>query len=172
VARPRKASNTLESIEECRTAMRTLLIATTNLEKVKAEKDAAVARLGKTYERDMARFVEEKADIELQLQQYYMAHLSEVEREGKKSIDLQYGVMGRWLGKPTLKLLNKAWTWAASLVKLRESFGNRFLRMPDPEINKDLVKAEIAAEQLGEFGLKIHQEEDFYVDLNRSTEGA
>lgn len=170
MARPRKATGTLESLQQCTEALRTMLVATTEIERLQAERDASMARLFKTYERDLARQVEIKSDLELQLQQYYMTHLKEIEKDGKKSIELTYGVMGRRLAPAALKLLNKAWTWTAALVSLRERFGDRYLRKRDPEIDKDLVKAEIPEADLANYGLQIKQEENFYIELQRPAE--
>jgi phage host-nuclease inhibitor protein Gam len=167
MARPRKATATLASLPDCTEAMRKLLIVTTELERTHAERDAAVARLTKTYQPDLNRLNAQKADLELQLQQYYFGHLAEVERDGKKSIELVHGVMGRRLAPSALKLLNKAWTWAAVLVALRQKFGDRFLRKREPEVDKEAVKDGLPETDLAAFGLKLEQEESFYIELQR-----
>ena len=50
---------------------------------------------------------------------------------------------------------------------LREKFGDRFLRTRDPEVDKDLVKAELPAAELGVYGLKLDQDETFYAEPAR-----
>lgn len=167
MARPKKANGTLRSIDECTEAMRKLLVATVDLEAIIAERDRAVAALMKEYERQIARLSDTADDLKLQLQNYYMAHLADVERDGRRSIELQYGVMGRRLGNPVLRLLNRTWTWAAVMARLAEVYGTRFLRLKDPELNKDAVKEHIPEDMLREFGLKLEQEERFYVELSR-----
>lgn len=170
MARPRKTSAELSTLDECTAAMRELLDVTLDLEKTQAIRDQAAAAAMKPFEARINRGAERKADLERQLQNYYMAHLKDLERDGKKSVGLTYGVMGRRLSPPGLRLLNRAWTWTASLVRLQEKFGDRFLRLADPEIDKEKVKAEIPEEDLGEFGLKIHQEEKFFIEVIRPPE--
>lgn len=170
MARARKPKVELESLDDCIRAMRKLLLATLDHEKAITFRDQQVAQVMKEWERPIVRAAETIAELEAQLQQYYLTHLKEIEANGRKSLPLEYGVMGRRLGNPALKLLNRAWTWSAVLAKLRASFGERFLRPRDPEINKDKVKAELAANELREHGLKIQQDEDFYVEVFRPEE--
>jgi phage host-nuclease inhibitor protein Gam len=170
VARPRKASGELKSLAECTDAMRRLLLAVTRKERIQAERDETMARLFKTYEKDLTATVEEEKDLTLQLQQYYMAHLKECETDGRKSIELTYGIIGRRNSPASLKLLNKSWTWTAVLVKLREAFGAAFIRPRDPEIDKEAVKSGVAEADLALYGLKLEQEETFYVELTRAEQ--
>ncbi|MEN6601642.1 MAG: host-nuclease inhibitor Gam family protein [Bryobacteraceae bacterium] len=170
MARPKKTSAELITLGECTAAMRELLNVTFDLERAEADRDQAAAAAMKPFESRINRGIERKADLEQQLQNYYMAHLAELEKDGKKSIGLIYGVIGRRLTPSSLRLLNRAWTWAASLVRLREKFGDRFIRMADPEIDKEKVKSEIPEEQLGEFGLKLHQDEKFFIEVTRPAE--
>jgi phage host-nuclease inhibitor protein Gam len=170
MARPKKASAVLESIEECTAAMRKLAVATADREVLIGELDRAVAALKKGSETRLAALEEKREDLELQLRNYYMSHLAEVERDGKRSVELLYGAMGRRWSPPALKLLNKSWTWAAVRESVRVKWGMAFLRCADPDVDKDKVKDEIPEEQLSECGMKLHREETFYVDLARAPE--
>jgi phage host-nuclease inhibitor protein Gam len=172
MARPKKASVTLASIEECSQAMRKLLLATTDAEMLTAERDAAAAAAMKPFDKRLQVAQEQAKDIEAQLQQYYMSHLAEVETGGARSLKLLYGVMGRRLGNPALKLLNKSWTWDAAREAVRKKWGVGFLIFKDPEIDKEKVKADIPEEKLPDCGLKLHQEERFYAEPDRTAEGA
>jgi phage host-nuclease inhibitor protein Gam len=152
----------LQSLDDCAAAMSDLLTVTLQLEGLVADRDLAVAKASATYEPAIDTGRARKADIEAALKAYYYGHLSEVEKDGKKSVQLANGVMGRRDNPARLALKNRQWTWAAVLAILREKAGDRFLRLRDPEIDKDLVKAEIAPEALGEVGLKLEQDETFY----------
>jgi len=55
------------------------------------------------------------ADLTLQLQTFYMANHKELERDGRKSVRLAYGVIGRRLGQPTLKM-SRLRKWPALCV--------------------------------------------------------
>ncbi len=167
MARPKTPTKTLESIAECTAAMRELLNATLEQERLETDRDQAASAVMKSYEARIGRAAETRSDIEQQLQQYYLTHLKEVEKDGKKSISLTYGEMGRRLTPAALKLLNRAWTWAAVLAKLQERFKMKFVRVADPEVDKEKVKAEIAEADLAEFGLKLQQDEKFFVEVTR-----
>jgi phage host-nuclease inhibitor protein Gam len=170
MGRPKKATATLESLGECSRAMRQLLLATLDAEKKTADRDRAVAAILKDYEGSLTTLAAKRDDLELQLRNYYMAHLDEVEKDGRRSVQLTNGIMGRRTSPSALKLLNKSWTWAAVREAIRAKWGTAFLRFEDPEPDKDKIKAEILEEQLGECGLKLHQDENFYVELERPAE--
>ncbi|MDE2097830.1 MAG: host-nuclease inhibitor Gam family protein [Patescibacteria group bacterium] len=167
MGRPKKATKDLASVEQCEAAMYRLLLATLELEKLVADRDEHVARVQRSYESDINPLTDEVADLTAQLQQYYVLHLDKIEQAGKKSLQLQYGVMGRRLSPKKLQLLNKSWTWSAVLVKLREIFGDRFIRTFDPEVDKEKIKSEMEAEYFRQCGLKLHQDENFYVEVAR-----
>jgi hypothetical protein len=160
---------TLESIEECGRAMRELYLATVDAEVLTGERDRAVGVLLKGYEPRLTRLTDKCADLELQLRTYYMGHLTEVEVDGRKSLQLTHGLMGRRTSPAALKLLNKSWTWAAVLLGIRAKWPT-CVRYPEPEVDKEKAKDEIPEEQLADCGLKLHQDETFYVELARPAE--
>jgi phage host-nuclease inhibitor protein Gam len=160
----------LGSVEECTRAMRELLLATVDAETLTAERDRAATAILKNYEKQLAGLAEKRDDLELQLRTYYMAHLAELEKDGRRSVQLTYGLMGRRKSPAALRLLNKAWTWAAVREAIRARWGAGFLTAPEPEVNKDKVKTEIPEDQLGDCGLKLQQDETFYIELERPPE--
>jgi len=170
MARPRKTSETLDSIDECQEAMRCLKLAAIEQERLEGARDVKVTRITEEYAADIALQVTARANVELALQNYYMAHLEELEKDGKKSVQLTHGVMGRRLGTPALRLLNKSWTWEVVLARLGEAWGKRFIRMADPEPDKAAIKkADLTADQLKVVGLKIEQGENFYAEPDRTA---
>ena len=169
MARPRKPKGVLDSIDECQEVMRCLKLAVIQQEHLEGMRDKKIAAITEEYAPGIAVEVGYRADLELQLQNYYMAHLEEVEKDGKKSVQLTHGVIGRRLGNPALKLLNKSWTWESVLAKLRENFGSKFIRKPDPEPDKAAIKkADLPADELKACGLKIQQDEVFYAEPDRT----
>ena len=167
MARPKKAGMTLGSIDDCTQAMGDLLQAVTDLEVLTAERDMAVAAAGAKFEPIMDDAKTRRDTLQAALRDYYMAHVDELEKDGRRSIQLTNGRMGRRLAPPKLGLLNRSWTWGVVLVRLRERFGSRFLRLRDPEIDKDLVKAELTGEELTALGMKLDQDETFYAEPAR-----
>ena len=170
MGRPKKAGRELKSLEECTAAMGELLVAQTDLEAATANRDREVAVVQKRYEGDMDDARARAGEALAALQAYYYGHLSEVEKDGVKHCQLANGVMGRRDSPAKLALKNRAWTWGSVLVLLREKFGDRYLRVKAPEIDKDLVKAEIAEEDLGEMGMKLEQDETWYAEPARLPE--
>lgn len=171
VARPKKPSGELGSLAECNEALHELLLVTLQLEGLRADRDRKRAEADAAYEPAIDTATRRAADLEAQLQHYYVTHLPEVEKDGKRSVQLYWGVLGQRLGNPALKLLNKSWTWGAVLVKLRAKFGDRFIRTREPEIDKDLAKAELDAAALRDCGLKVDQDEKFYAEPDRGRSG-
>lgn len=169
MARPKKASATLESIEDANRALHALLIAEVELEKQQGAMDLERAAATTKYEKKIDEQRAAIADLTQQLQTWYMAHHKDLETDGLKSVKLAYGVIGRRIGNPTLKPLNRSWTWGAIGVKLRSIYNARFFKAQEPEIDRGLVRAELTAEQLAAVGLKVEQEERFYVETDRSV---
>jgi hypothetical protein len=169
MARPKKTSAVLETVEDARVAARKLLLVTIEREKFQGACEMAITGIRKQYEKPICDATEKEKDLHEQLRQFM---LTQKPADGKKSIDLVYTTIGLRKSPASLKLLNKAWTWAAVLVKLREKFGAKYLRTKDPEVDKDLVKAHIAEEDLAEFGLKLDDDnEEFFCNLNREKLG-
>jgi phage host-nuclease inhibitor protein Gam len=171
MGRPRKAKKKLGTLDECQEAMRLLKLSAIEQERLEGARDKAIAGITEKYAGEITAAADAVKDLTLQLQNYYMTHLADLESEGKKSVRLRHGVMGRRLGSPALRLVNKSWSWASALVKLREKWGDRFIRTADPEVKKDEVKkADLEAADLRECGLKIDQDEDFYAEPDRGAE--
>lgn len=169
MARPRKPNGKLESIAECEEAMRCLREAVIKQERWVAMRDLRITQITEEFAPGIAEETFVRADLELQLQNYYMAHLEELEKDGKKSVQLTHGVIGRRLGSPALKVLNKSWTWESILTRLREVYGARFIRKPEPEVDKAAIKkADLSADALKACGLKIEQTESFFAEPERT----
>jgi phage host-nuclease inhibitor protein Gam len=147
--------------------MNDLLITITQLEGITAERDRKIAEVSAMYEPGLDTGRQRRDELELALKAYYYDHLTELEAEDKKSVQLVNGVMGRRDNPPKLALRNRSWGWGTVLVSLRAKFGERFIRTREPEIDKDRVKAEIPEEALGEFGMRLDRDEKFYVEPAR-----
>lgn len=169
MARPRKGSAELTTSEDANLALRALLEAQVELEKLQGALDLARAEATARFEKRIDEWKAKAGDLEVQLQNWYMANAKELEKGGKRSVQLHYGVIGRRLGAPALKVLNRAWTWTSILVRLKSLYGDRFLhKPPEPKIDRDLIKKELTADELAECGLKVEQEENFYAEPDRA----
>ena len=171
MARPRKPTHQLDSLEHCNRAMGMLLDATLEIERLTAERDKEIAAVQTQYEPALDKQLTQKAEMLASLEAFYRENVAELERGGRKSYELGNGVMGRRLDPPRLALLNRAWTWATATAKVGRRYGLKYLRVPEPELDKDLVKADLDADELAACGLKVVQSEEFYAEPARLPEG-
>jgi hypothetical protein len=169
VGRPKKATAVLSSLDECNDAMRRLLLATVTREKLIANRDEQCVRVAKSFETEIGEVAGMEQDLAAQLEEYYITHLPEVETPQRRSVNLTYGTMGRRLSPPALKPRNKSFTWKAIKVLLRGlANGERFFHVPtDPEPDKERIKKELSEEELAACGLKLEQDDEFFIELNR-----
>jgi hypothetical protein len=167
LARPKKATTALKSIDDCTAAMAELLVATATAEKLAAEQALAVATAQAKHENDLNAARKRAAEIEASLEAYYYAHVAELETEDRQSYKLPNGVMGRRFSAGALAPLNRSWTWDAIVAKVREVFGGKYFRAVEAELNKDLLKDKLDAEGLAKVGCRVKYKETFYAEPTR-----
>lgn len=172
MARPKKITKQIQTVEEANAAMKALILAEVELEKVRGSMDLARAGATAQFEDQMDAAKSRYSDLFEALQGWYMANHKALEMPGRRSVDMLYGVLGRRKGNPTLKVLNRSWTWGAVAICLRDKFGAAFFHEPKPpEIDRERVRQELNEEQLKAVGLKVDQEERFYAELDRLKAG-
>ena len=137
---------------------------------MQGEADLARAAVTAKFEARLDAAKKKIADNFESLQAWYMAHHKTLELPGRKSVDMTYGTLGRRLGNPTLKILNRSWTWAGVTQKVRAVYGSvaYFHEPKPPELDREKLRMGLDDEQLKVCGLKVEQEENFYCDLDRS----
>lgn len=173
MGRPRKVSRVLNSLDECQEAMRKYKITVLEREKLEAVRDEAKVSIDQKYGPQIHTCASSEADFKKQLEVYYLANRPDAGGEGPRHITLIHGTIGQRKSSPALRLLNKAWTWAKALIAAQEKYPSRFLKKVDPELDRQAVKsAGLSPEQLREIGLKTGQDDEFFIDLDRSTTGA
>jgi phage host-nuclease inhibitor protein Gam len=112
---------------------------------------------------------EKRKVIAEEIERFYRVHRKEVEREGKRSIDLTYGRLGMRKGKPTLKRLAK-WKWEDVTAAIKAQFAKKkdlleSLIQTKESLRKDAIKSRITGEDLAAIGLKIDQPDEFFMDV-------
>ena len=168
MARPKKVTTELRSIEDCTRKMGELLEVSAELEILNAERDLAMAGAQSKFESRIDAARSQKKAIEAALQAYYYEHLAELEDGERKHCKLPNGVMGRRFGAGKLTPLNRAWSWTAITVQVRELFGpTKFFRSTEPELDRQALKDKLDAEKLATVGLRIKNEERFYAEPDR-----
>ncbi len=83
--------------------------------------------------------------------------------KGRRSIALRCGTIGFRTGTPRLALLSRAFTWDAVMERLRGKGWTHFIRTRT-EPDKESLMAQRATYNLNEVGLKVVQDETFYVE--------
>jgi len=86
-----------------------------------------------------------------------------------KSADSIKAVFGFRLGNPTLVLLNKKHSWKTVCTKLMEEGLDAYLKQADPKPDKDRIKADFDDSRLATLGLRIQQDEAFWVEPKNDT---
>lgn len=94
---------------------------------------------------------------------YAETHRSELFPSAKKSAETGLSHYGFRLGNPTLKLLNKKWSWESVLIAVKAAFPGRFVRTVE-EVDKEALKSQLDEAQLASVGCKIGQGEAFYIE--------
>ena len=81
-----------------------------------------------------------------------------------------FGTIGERTSPPALVPLNRKWRWRAIGAALLGKHGaGYFLPAGEPKPDKDKIRAGLDEEQLRICGLKVEQEEAFYIELDRSA---
>jgi len=93
----------------------------------------------------------------------------------RQSLALTHAVIGFRVSPHRVDRASRKWTWSAIAEKLGEmAWGRRYLRQPALEVNKEALladRADLSSAELRTVGLKIVQEERFYIAPHRETEG-
>lgn len=88
---------------------------------------------------------------------------------GKKSVECHHGTVGFRSGPPRLEKIKPATSWDFIAQKLRRlAWADGYIRSPkpQPEVNKEAILADrhkLPAEKLEKVGLRIVQDEKFYI---------
>ena len=171
--RPKSPTRELKTLDDANSALRGLLLSTVELEKLQGSLDLARAAATAKFEKDIDAEKSQIADLTAQLQQWFLVHAERpTGHDARKSLKLAYGVIGERTGNPTLKPLNRKWTWAAICAKLRGIYGAQYFHpAPPPAPDKEKIRTELSVDQLKNCGLMVDREEKFYVELDRTSLG-
>lgn len=112
---------------------------------------------------------EKRKLIAAEIARFYRAHRKEVEKDGKRSIDLTYGRLGMRKGNPVLKRLPK-WKWEDVTVAIKEEFAKRrdllrILIKTKESLNKQAIKSKLLVADLSKIGLKVQQQDEFFIEV-------
>jgi phage host-nuclease inhibitor protein Gam len=135
----------------------------------KNEMDAAILAIREKYS---ARLNEIKSEVSEKTSLVQVWAQANPEAFGKlRSLQFDAGRVGYRTGTPKLKLLNRKWTWESCLAAVQKILPS-FIRNK-PEIDKESIinQREELAEYLPLVGMKIEQDETFFIEPDLSKFG-
>lgn len=130
---------------------------------LEGKRDKALQHVRDDYGPAIDSVTDELKTLVVLAEKFAETHRDEVCPPGRKSNESALAVFGFRLGNPTLKPLNKRWTWASVLDAVRAKFKGRFVRTKE-ELDKEALKAQLDDAQLATVGCRIEQREDFFVE--------
>lgn len=160
----------IETREEAESILGEIALTTINKQKLTAAMDSDLATVRQRYESSIAACDQ---DLKLKTEQlcaWAQSHRSEFPKD-RKSIDFVHGSLGFRKGTPEVMVLSRAWTWAKVLAMITLLRWRKFIRIKR-EVNKEAILQRAAAAKspekfatlLARIGVKVVQEESFFVD--------
>ena len=105
-----------------------------------------------------------KARLEKDLEEFFEVRQAEV--APAKSRKLNFGALGIRSNPSKLKPLGKN-TWEKIVAKIQELNLGEFLRFPDPEPDKEKIKAEADGETMKAIGVRVCSNDEFWYEVDR-----
>lgn len=148
-----------------RAAVNEIAALSVRLRILEAKRDKRLQAVRDEHEPEIQAAADQR-DALLALAEAYAAENREtVFLAGQKSGECELATYGMRIGNPTLKLLNKRWTWAKVLEVVKKALGEGFIRVQE-SLDKDAIKAAFgdSPSTLAEIGVRIEQTEAFWVE--------
>jgi phage host-nuclease inhibitor protein Gam len=155
----------LQSRDEAEAALRDLALAVNKQRKLIADRDQQVLLLNKAFESPLAELDQKVATQTDALRAWAEANPDQFPKD-RKSLQMSAGILGFRTGTPKLALLSRAWNWDKVLQAVQQWLPN-FIRNK-PEVDKEAIlgQSDDLAEFLPRVGLKVVQDESFFIEPN------
>lgn len=135
---------------------------------VKAKRDKRIQALNEEFKAELEP-LEDKRDLQLKLaEEFAEENRAELFPKGLKSTETTHAVFGFRIGQPTLKVLSKKWTWDKVVEALKAKYAGRCGRTKE-EPDKDALRNELTDAELAEVGVRVDQEDRFFVEPRVET---
>lgn len=138
------------------------------ISKINAEMDVQITKIRDKYAEELSYLEEDKARAFDILQVYATENRDDLFRK-KKSIETVHGTFGFRTGTPSLKTL-KGFTWPAVANLLEKLAPNYIRKKIEADKEKLIADRDKIGDAMSEYGIKVVQDETFYVE--RKTEEA
>lgn len=162
---------TLKSRSEFEAIVNTLASATVDLRKLEARRDEKLQAVREDHDPAIGVLKEEIDAMALTLEKYASANRDELMPGKIKSNETALATYGFRFGNPTLKLLNRQWTWDKVVEALKNKIGlPQFIRVTE-EPDKEGLRSNLSDEELAGVGCRITQSETFFVEPKDQPSG-
>lgn len=159
---------TIKTRAEMERVVETIMTATLGLARLSSEMDARLAAIRNEYA-DPLSSAKSTLAINMDVAEDWAKAHPEEFPVGKKSIEMTHGVIGFRTGTPKLKLLSRE-TWEKVLDRLKKYQVDYTRTSITPDKEALIADREKLGEAvLRDFGLKVVQDETFYVEPKRET---
>ena len=131
-----------------------------------ATRDKAVQAVQERHGPDIQDVEDQIEGLTLLCEKYAVENRTDLLPGAVKRAETPLAIFGFRLGNPTLKLLNRKWTWEAVIDVLKSVPSlKHFVRTRD-EVDKDGLKRcpDMTDAQLATLGLRIEQSDTFYIE--------
>lgn len=137
---------------------------TVALRHLEAKRDHQLQKIRADWEPDVQEAKGRVDALMMLVEKYAEEHRDEILPTKVKSAETPLAWYGFRLGQPTLKLLNRSWTWEKVITAIKDTMANVavYVRTRE-EPDKDALK-QLPAEQLASIGCRVDQAETFFVE--------
>lgn len=140
------------------------------LRQLEARRDEALQETRRSFEPILAAPTENIKNLTLLAASYAAANKDDVLPGKHKSAETTLAKYGFRTGSPTVKA-RSGWTMKAVLTCIRERKLLHFLRQPEVEIDKNALLAARKTFKLEEIGIRVFQDEGFFIEPKDQAEG-
>lgn len=146
-------------------------VLTTKIRILEAKRDKRLQAVREEHGAEITAAIEQRDALLTVAEAYVPEHRDEIFADGGKTASTALATFGLRLGQPTLRPINRRWTWAKILDAVKEAYGARFIRAKE-ELDKDAIKAQLGdnAGDLAKVGCTIEQTEAFWVEPRETAQ--
>ncbi|GJQ32619.1 MAG: hypothetical protein HBSAPP04_14580 [Ignavibacteriaceae bacterium] len=155
-------------------ALTDLAFYTTEVQKREAVLNLKITKLKEQFEQETADQRVKISDLQAEIEAFCKANQDEFKK--KKSIEFPSGIVGFRTATPKISTLNRKYTFKTALELVKRIFPGSYVRQKE-ELDKEVMLADYSQKKLDDtklasVGLRVEQEENFYVELKTERLGA
>ena len=159
-----KRRSCLASLDECGEALRELGLLDLRIEAIEARCDRKILD-AKSLAKEAASFhLTRKRELEGDLEMYYREHQAEIEADGRKSVELPVGSMGRRKSSELKPLPKK--TWADVLAVIQRRGLEQFLAVKK-KVDKEALRSQTDG-FLDKLGCRLVPKQTWWYEVDRT----